>query len=152
MLTMQISRVIAECTFYLSSGDGWAELLPEPIKFLVDILNHAHWLRMVYQCRSSKQRLENYKRLCWKLWEINIGGIKEEMDELKAYLNAAQIFTWALCLAVKAECLIPIITVCSWIKFSLTGCEYRELGLTKYYSHLSTMARMLESGINSVPE
>ena len=27
-------------------SNGWAEFCPEPMKFLVDMLNHAHWLRI----------------------------------------------------------------------------------------------------------
>ena len=30
------------------SSNGWAEFLPEPMKFLIDMLNHTHWLRIVY--------------------------------------------------------------------------------------------------------
>ena len=32
----------------LRSCNGWAEFLAEPMKFLVDMLNHAHWLRICF--------------------------------------------------------------------------------------------------------
>ena len=35
---------IAERAIHLLSSNGWAELWPEPMKFLVDILNYTHWL------------------------------------------------------------------------------------------------------------
>ena len=41
-LNTQLSRVIAERTIHLSSSNGWAEFWPEPMKFLFDMLNHAH--------------------------------------------------------------------------------------------------------------
>ena len=31
-------------------SNGWAEFSSEPMKLLVDKLNHAHWLRMNYNC------------------------------------------------------------------------------------------------------
>ena len=35
------------CTRYPSrSSNGWAEFLAEPMQFLVDMLNHAYWLRI----------------------------------------------------------------------------------------------------------
>ena len=39
--------VIAEPAIHLSSSNGWVEFWPEPMKFLVDMLNHAHWLRIL---------------------------------------------------------------------------------------------------------
>ena len=41
-LNTRLSRVIAERAIHLSSSNGWAEFLVEPMKFVVDILNHAH--------------------------------------------------------------------------------------------------------------
>ena len=32
----------------LWSDNGWVEFLAEPMKFLVDMLNHTHWLRIYY--------------------------------------------------------------------------------------------------------
>ena len=44
-LNTQLPRIIAEPTIHPSSSNGWAEFWPEQIKFLVDMLKHAHWLR-----------------------------------------------------------------------------------------------------------
>ena len=41
-LDTQLLRVIFEHAIHLSSSNGWAEFWPEPMKFLVDMLNHAH--------------------------------------------------------------------------------------------------------------
>ena len=46
-LNRQLTHVFAECTIHLSSSNGWVKFWPEPMKFLVDILNHAHWLRIL---------------------------------------------------------------------------------------------------------
>ena len=35
-------HVFAERAIHLSSSNGWTEFWPEPIKFLVDMPNHAH--------------------------------------------------------------------------------------------------------------
>ena len=40
-----LPHIIAEHTILLSSNNGWGELLPKPLKFPVDILNHVHVLR-----------------------------------------------------------------------------------------------------------
>ena len=41
-LNMQIPCVISECVIHLSCSNGWVELWPEPMKFLVNMLiNHA---------------------------------------------------------------------------------------------------------------
>ena len=34
-------------------SNGWAEFWPEPMKFLVDMLNHAHWLRISNHTKLS---------------------------------------------------------------------------------------------------
>ena len=41
-LNTQLPRVIAERAIHLSSSNGWAEFWPEPMKFLADIIKHAH--------------------------------------------------------------------------------------------------------------
>ena len=41
-LNTQLPRIIAECTIHLLSSNGWAEFWPEPMKFLVDMLNRVH--------------------------------------------------------------------------------------------------------------
>ena len=46
-LNTQLPRVIAERVIHLSSYNWWLEFWPEPMKFLVDMLNHAHWLRIL---------------------------------------------------------------------------------------------------------
>ena len=38
--------VIAERAIHLSYSNGWVEFWPEPMKFLVEMLNHAHRLRI----------------------------------------------------------------------------------------------------------
>ena len=40
MLNMKLPRVIAERTIYLSSSNRWAEFWPEPMEFVVDMLNN----------------------------------------------------------------------------------------------------------------
>ena len=41
--------VLSERAIYLLFSYGWVEVVwQEPMKFLVDMLNHAHWLRIVY--------------------------------------------------------------------------------------------------------
>ena len=39
------------------SSNGWAEFLPEPMKFLADMLNHAYWLRIDFN------RFEKFRNL-----------------------------------------------------------------------------------------
>ena len=51
-LNTQLLCVIAERAIHISSHNGWAEFWPEPIKFLVDMLNHTHWLWMAYKGHS----------------------------------------------------------------------------------------------------
>ena len=41
-LDTQLPHLIAERTIHLLFHNGWAEFWPEPIKFLVDMLNHTH--------------------------------------------------------------------------------------------------------------
>ena len=45
-LNTQLARVIAERTIHHGLVVGWAEFWLEPMKFLVDMLNHAYWLRI----------------------------------------------------------------------------------------------------------
>ena len=47
-LNTQLPHVIAEYAIHLSSSNGWAEFWPEPMKFLVNMLNHVVWLRIFY--------------------------------------------------------------------------------------------------------
>ena len=42
MLNRQLPHVTVECAIHLLSSNGWGELWPEPMTFLVDTLNHAH--------------------------------------------------------------------------------------------------------------
>ena len=46
-LNTQLPCVIAERAIHLSSSNGWAEFWPEPIKFLVDMLNYAHNISII---------------------------------------------------------------------------------------------------------
>ena len=40
--------IIAEHTIYLLSCNEWKEFWPEPMKFLVHMPHHTHWLRMPF--------------------------------------------------------------------------------------------------------
>ena len=44
----QLPCVIAVHTLHLLSSYGWAGFWPKPMKFLVDMLNHTHWLIISY--------------------------------------------------------------------------------------------------------
>ena len=46
------------------SGNGWTEIWPKPMKFLVDMLNHAHWLRISNQATSRYEEPVNYWFRC----------------------------------------------------------------------------------------
>ena len=51
--TVQVSR-IRNFAIQFSSSNGWTEPWQKPIKFLVDILNHAHWIRIKLTLQSSR--------------------------------------------------------------------------------------------------
>ena len=53
-LNTQLPLVIAErAAIHLSSSNGFAEFWPEPIKFLVDMLNYARWLRILKNSKTN---------------------------------------------------------------------------------------------------
>ena len=46
---------------HLASSIGWAEFWPKPMKFLVDMSNHAHWLKIVIlTCVRSQHNICRY--------------------------------------------------------------------------------------------
>ena len=66
-LNSQPPRVIAEHAIRLSSSNGWGEFWPEPIKFLVDMPNHVHWLRMQKQCAPQLIYIHALQSLLFKV-------------------------------------------------------------------------------------
>ena len=64
---VKYATILRNCwTCYPSlTSNGWAEFRPEAKKFLVDMLNHAHWLRIKY-----KHHLFYHFMRCWCLCSL----------------------------------------------------------------------------------
>ena len=60
-LNMQLPCVIAERAIHYSNG--WVE---KPMKFLVDMLNHTHWIRIFSKGETAPQ-FNMYKILSWSI-------------------------------------------------------------------------------------
>ena len=91
--------VNAERSIHLSCYNGWGEFWPEPMKFLVDMLNHTHWLRIMYNVFPREDRYDSL-RICvgeemvqklanLKLFMVGCGAIGCEMMKNYALLGIA---------------------------------------------------------------
>ena len=48
VLNKHLPHVISEWAIRLLCNNGWEEFWSEPMKFLVDMISHAHWLRIFF--------------------------------------------------------------------------------------------------------
>ena len=63
VLNTQLPHVIAEQAIHISSSNGWAEFWSEQIRFLFDMVNQVHWLRiknMVLQLTVTTKKLRKW--------------------------------------------------------------------------------------------
>ena len=133
-LNTQLPRVIAEGA--IQSSNGWAEFLAEPKKFLVDMLNYAHWPRMLHNLltRSSlsfhpitiKWRtpiITIQNTFCWFQGSIPIyvvgGSSSDRSSSLKLVFSFSSSSMW--CTNSLCSCISCCSSDCFWNDASWNG-------------------------------